>query len=801
MIKRILLFTSALMLFVFVSTAQSVKLDKANRFYENLEFIKAIPLYLEILENEEITSVKEKLANCYRLINDARGAEQWLQEVVKDGSSDDIYQLFYGQTLMENEKYAEAEYWLGQFASANPSHRQAQNLLYASQNIMDLKGRSTGCTVSVLPNTVNSEYSEMGPMFYQDGLIFSSDKDTSVLKHIHSWTGRSMYDLYTTSDNGDGSFTKAKRGKYGSVGTARFHEGPVSFSEDETTMFFTRNNFAKGQGVGRDSGGTTRLKIYESEMQNGRWVVVDSLPFNSNEYSTAHPALSDDGMKLYFSSDMPGGYGGFDLYLAERTGSGWGNPINLGPDVNTEGDEVFPYYHESGDLYFSSDGLVGCGGLDVFKVGTSGSMTTDMPRNLGSPINTPRDDFGYIVNDEGNKGYLASNRNESRVGDDDIYSVYCENYYVKGVVVDCETDNAIDGATVNLNDASAMLDGMTVGSDGTFIFEVSPDMSYTIDGMASEYISNSVNVSTVGMLPGEEIFVKVPLCPEPKCLPAGTPCDDGDPMTTNDTEDGFCNCRGSVPPPVVIEEPPVVIEDCFVSGRVYSEAGGTPITGARVTIRDNSTGYERESYSDNSGYYSFKTDAGSSYTITTSYECYYSESKTTNIGDCTVTVDLPMRPISVGDISLLHIYYDLDKAFIRPDAEPELSKLLSFLQNNPSVTVELASHTDVRGGDRYNQDLSQRRANSATAWLIERGLDPSRITAMGYGESQLVNECANGVNCSEDKHQQNRRTEFRITGGCGGTYYSNPKDGSYQADYFSSNPYSSTTTNTYSFDK
>lgn len=361
MINRILLFTAVLMLACTSAFAQTLKLDKANRYYENLEFIKAIPLYLEVLENEEISSVKEKLANCYRLINDASGAEKWLQEVVKDGKSDDIYSLFYGQTLMENEKYAEASYWLNQFSANNPSHRQARNLLYAAENIMELKGRSTGCTVTALPNSVNSEYSEMGPMFYQDGLIFSSDKDTSVLKYLHSWTGRSMYDLYTTSDNGDGSFTQAKRGKYGSVGTARFHEGPVSFTDDENTMFYTRNNFAKGAGVGRDSGGTIRLKIYEAEMQNGRWVTVDSLPFNSNEYSTAHPAVSADGMKLYFSSDMPGGYGGFDLYVSERTGSGWATPVNLGPEVNTEGDEVFPFHHGSGDLYFSSDGLVGCG--------------------------------------------------------------------------------------------------------------------------------------------------------------------------------------------------------------------------------------------------------------------------------------------------------------------------------------------------------------------------------------------------------------------------------------------------------
>ncbi len=803
MIKLRLTLLFSLMVIAFSSFGQT-KIEKADRLYENLEFVKAIPLYLDALESSDDISIKEKLANCYRLINDVSNAEDWLQEVVKSGASDDIYKLFYGQALMENEKYAEAEYWLSQFSAANPSHAQARNLLYASQNIRALKGSGSGCTVSALPDNVNSEYSEIGPAFYQDGIVFSSDRDTTVLKYVHSWTGRSFYDLYNATDNGDGSYSNAKRNKYGSVGTARFHEGPVSFSRDETTMFYTRNNFVKGQGgltgkVGRDSGGTIRLKIYEAELQNGKWVTVDSLSINSDEYSTAHPALSDDGMKLYFASDMPGGYGGMDLYVMERTGSGWGTAVNLGPDINTEGDEVFPFYHPSGDLYFSSDGLVGCGGLDIFKVATMGTGIAGKARNVGSPLNTARDDFGYILNDDGTKGYLASNRNESRVGDDDIYSTYCESYYLRGVVVDCETDNAIEGASVNLSGGGSMLDGITTGSDGSFSFEVKPGMEYMLAGSAMNYISNSVDVSTEGMSAGEDMFVKVPLCPEPQCAAAGTPCDDGNPSTTNDVEDGNCNCSGRY---VVIEQPPLPpATECFISGRVYNENTSSPVNGARIRIRDNSTGYEQVTFSDNSGYYSFKSTEGATYTVSTDADCYYAATKTTNYGDnCTVTIDFPLRPILVGEVSLLHIYYDLDKAFIRSDAEPELTKLYDLLRDNPTLTVELASHTDSRGSDSYNQDLSQRRADSARSWLISRGIDASRITSVGYGESQLVNQCANGVTCSDSEHQQNRRTEFRVTGGCAGSIQSNPSY--YTTPSYNANPYSSSTTsNVYSFDK
>jgi len=313
-------------MFSYLGFSQNAKLDKANKLYEALEFSRAIPLYLSVIENGDDTSAKEKLANSYRLINDVRGAEQWLQEVVKGDSSDDVYKLLYAMTLMETEKYAEAEYWLSQFLETNPSHRQASNLLNSCQNLESLRSNRTGCIVKQLPSTVNSSRcSEMGPAFYEDGIVFSSDCDTTVIKRKTSWSGRSFYDLYTTSDQGGESYSKRKRNKYGSVGTARFHEGPVTFNTDETKMFYTRNNYKKGVGIGKDSGGVIRLKIYEAMREGNRWVTVDSLPFNSDDYSACHPALTEDGSKLYFASDMPGGYGGFDLYYSEKAGDGWGH--------------------------------------------------------------------------------------------------------------------------------------------------------------------------------------------------------------------------------------------------------------------------------------------------------------------------------------------------------------------------------------------------------------------------------------------------------------------------------------------
>jgi len=431
------------------------------------------------------------------------------------------------------------------------------------------------------------------------------------------------------------------------------------------------------------------------------------------------------------------------------------------------------------------------GGLDIFSADVEGATVKRKPSNLGFPQNTPRDDFSYVLDDEGNKAYFSSNRNETRVGDDDIYSSYCDSFRLNGVVADCETDAAVKDATVTLIDENGevIAEGIT-GETGLFSFEIQPERAYKIKGAAIGYTSDTIKASSVGMMTGEALQVRLPLCKEKDCPPAGTPCDDGDESTINDVEDGDCNCIGTP-------------QDCFISGRIFDQVNSEPITGARITITHNETGYSRESITDETGAYSFSTEKGSSYTVTATKECYYSETKSTNIGDCVVTIDLPLRPVQVGDINLLHIYYDLNKAEIRPDAEPELSKLLTLLNDNPSLTVELAAHTDSRGSDSYNLDLSQRRAEAARDWLVENGLDESRISATGYGESQLVNNCSDGVTCSDKDHQDNRRTEFRITGGCGGTIYSN--DGttnpSAKDPYGDVNPYGSGTNNTYQFDK
>jgi outer membrane protein OmpA-like peptidoglycan-associated protein len=378
------------------------------------------------------------------------------------------------------------------------------------------------------------------------------------------------------------------------------------------------------------------------------------MPFNSDKYSTGHPSLTIDGSTMYFISDMPGGYGGTDIYVVYKSGNGWGKPINLGYTINTTTDEMFPFIASDGTLYFSSDGLPGLGGLDVFKSTKNGTEWTK-PENLHAPINSNNDDFAFTIDAKRNQGYLSSNRSGGK-GNDDIYAFVPAkapqvNCLLKGKITERNTNTPIADATVKLISMSnGMEQSVVTGSDGVYIFDLNPESNYTIYATKKGYFTEVKTLSTIGK-----------------------------------------NCSSPLEQNLQIDLSISKIPD----GPIKIIAG----------------------QDDNSG--------------------------------------LPLPKIN-------HIYYDFDKADIRPDAQMELDKIVTFMKDNPDMIIELGSHTDSRGKADYNLDLSQRRAASAVAYIVSQGIEQDRISAKGYGESTLVNKCKDGVTCTETEHQQNRRTEFLI---------------------------------------
>jgi outer membrane protein OmpA-like peptidoglycan-associated protein len=739
-----------------IGLAQKVKLQRANVEFEDYNYNSAIQLYLEILDKADVVEAKIKLAESYRKINNMGEAEFWYGQVVHLPEAKPIYYLYYGKALQANGKCDLAKPWFEKYSAEEPDDLRGQllaNTCDREELEKMIKSRKDFYNVRKLP--FNTFFDDFGPTFYKGGLVFSSERDnTGPTSRIHQWTGHPFLDLfYTNVDTTDAEALEFKYDKnpekYSSRLNTKYHDGPICYSRDEKKVFFTRNNLDERNRVGKDDEGTIRLKVFTAELdRDEEWQNIQGLPFNSDEYSVAHPSMDIDGKTLYFSSDMPGGFGGMDLYYTIYEDGTWSPPRNLGPRINTEGHEVFPYVHSSGRLYFSSDGHVGLGMLDIYYIDNNNGVWGP-PMNIGFPVNTSSDDFSLILNEEETFGYFSSNR-EGGVGGDDIYSFKYSVVKVEVLVYDENTNEPIENANV-IDDCSGL--ELYTGSNGRVMIELPLNKCCTFTASKETYTDNALESCTHDYKASTKVFVKIPL---------------NKPL------------------------------DFAIEGLVYDSETGEPLANSTVSLMPDCGGDKVEFETDASGRYRFILDRACCYSLKAAHEGYFAVS--TDKPYCTKGLrksetfvhDFPLQrfvdpnvvpgPPEVinGEIPcegigrsfvIKHIYYDFDKAYIREDAEAPLAQLIKILVDNDDLVVEIGSHTDARGTDRYNIRLSARRAESVVKYLINQGIDPNRLQAKGYGETQPTNDCVDEIPCTEEQHQRNRRTEFRVVGKIDGTRY------------------------------
>lgn len=395
-----------------VAYGQKADLKEANEHYEQFAFPKAIELYLKVLEKDRNHPVAlERLADCYRLTSNTLKAEFWYKKAVKANPDKPILKLYYGQTLMSNKKYDEALVVFEDFKKALPHDKRGYNFTDYCQNINEYMRDSSMFRVNLMP--FNTKYSEFSPAYFKDGIVITSGRPDGIIDAKSEWTGESRTDMYFVKETKPGTWGDIK--KIDGKTESRYDEGPASFDARSTTMFFTRN-----LGKSKAGNGTAHLGIFQAVWNGSEWTNSKEMPFNNDKYSVGHPSVSSDGKKLYFTSDMAGGYGGKDIYVSELYNGVWSAPENLGPNVNTEGDEMFPFIHLDGTLYFASNGWGGFGGLDIFSAQPGGEDWLVL--NVGYPINSPRDDFGLILNTAKSEGFISSNRQGGK-GSDDIYKL------------------------------------------------------------------------------------------------------------------------------------------------------------------------------------------------------------------------------------------------------------------------------------------------------------------------------------------------------------------------------------------
>ena len=619
-------------------------------------------------------------------------------------------------------------------------------------------------------NELNSGELDYSAVPYRNGVVFTSTRERSTLFGCSSdFTNGHYSDLYYAEKDAEGNF-RTPQFLQGDV-NAKYHDGTATFSSDQTRMIFSRNN-----RKGTNAWGNIDLKIYESHLKNGVWGEAKELPFNSDDFATCHPSIIPSGKWLYFSSNRPGGYGGMDIYVAERKNDGsWGEPINLGSKVNSSGNELFPFISPEGVLYWSSNGLGGMGGLDVFSIPISNGEEA-IRYHLSEPINSNYDDFAFTTNFQGTEGYLTSDR-EGGAGKDDLYSwrfLGAKPKMTPICVVDENTGERISDAYLQLNPLKQPTRGQgnTVEKNGVNYLQVE---ATNVGG--KEYLvlvpfeDEKAELSNSGQGLKKSCGIRHPIIP-------------GRLYEITVDKQGYIPLRKTVTAEEILSMGEYLIPikntpPMAMRGEVKDKNNDDPIPLADVKVVNSCTGEKKEIITNRRGEFTFPMDCNCDYEITASkgayqedYEIVYSYDIQCEKDQTSILLYLekdkfapnPEPTFEVGAVIRLDkLYYDYDKFFIRSDAAVELDKVVSYMKKYPSLEIELGSHTDARGSDEYNRVLSQNRAQSAVDYIISRGISSKRITAAGYGESKLVNHCLNGIDCSDYFHQQNRRTEITVT--------------------------------------
>ncbi|WP_338873250.1 carboxypeptidase regulatory-like domain-containing protein [Spirosoma sp. SC4-14] len=783
-------------------------LRQADRLLNYKAYGRAIDAYLQILDEQgdqltaiQKAAVQRQLAQAYRSVGDGVKAERYYREALVNNPDEDPQQaLLFAQTLAGNGKFQEAQKQYERYLQVRDKAVASTPIAVPDDNTPALGNRKETIRYRLEYLSLNSKGEEFSPAFYKEGLVYvAGKKGGSAIEATGNGGGAGYLDLFYVPNrnnlkvssiiNADGSISKPANehikterrlgsdeytrptandsrtvpGFYEGIAiteglgyeakpagatqrfskalNTKYHEGPATFSHDGNRIFFTRNNYNEGKSK-KSAEGINKLKIYTARQDNGTWGDVEELPFNSDEYSVGHPSLSRDEQLLYFVSDMPGGLGGTDIYVSRYLNGQWGRPVNLGPTVNTKGNELFPFIDDANNLYFSSDGRGGLGGLDIFYAPLSNGLTARSIEHLDAPINSREDDFGLITDASRRAGYFSSNRQD---GSDDIYrfiresSLYgCRDLTIR--LYDSSTDMPLDSVDIVVKSKAEGRPDQTITTDQNGLVRIclEANNAFTFQASRDGYINSTVGFTTRAL-----------------------------------TDDQPSRLEISMMKPTVIMDtiperpaPATALTRSRIRGIVKSERDGKPIEGVTVRLRNECNRSQREYVTGPDGRYSFDLDPGCDYTLVASKPEFGTNTnriKRLPKKEKPKELSADLRMLSVGDvITIDNIYYDLDRYSLRPDASRELDRLVATMRKYPSLVIEIRSHTDSRGDATHNKILSTERAKAVANYLNSKGISRKRMVAIGMGETQLVNNCTDGVICTEAEHQRNRRTEFKV---------------------------------------
>lgn len=742
---QILLFSSQI-------TAQNKQLDKANKRYQIKKYAEAIPLYEAGLKKNPNLSAKVRLAYCYRINNNIEKAVNLYSEVVLHKRAKPITWYYYGEALMSQGKYTDAKVWLEKYTEKKPGDPKGWNLIESIDKLQTIQPYYI--VENVKPFEHNSESDDSAPIFFRDGIAFSSDRRTGakIMKRKSSFTGRDFLSIYLSKSDGSGAY-KAPSQISRRINDLNKNTGTIALSPDGTMVVFSRNSDVSNRK------NQYNLMLYRADVtKDGRFKNVKLMEFCNNNSNHMHPTFSPDGKTIFFTSDKSG-VGGTDIFYSTLGEKGWSRARNLDEPINTTANEGFPFMSADGKLFFCSKGHTSYGGFDIFVSEQDARGHWTEPSNIGSPINSPADDISIFLSEDLTKGMFASSREG---GDDDIYFFDIAGLYERtnndlitdnntpadNSVVESEEDIIVIESTpewtneetekalteLNIKDPSSS-SGHPTSIDRSMVntptFDLSMENANTID----HSFTKKTNEDTAPVHESSEALLEE--LNEMKTSSENTIVEKSKDETKEKEILPFSSEESSNRP-IRTEETPIELafED-EIQEEISSEGSNSNFQEGLASIDSQ------------------MTDASSS-TIE-------NEDDLVDANIMELREFLTIRSPQDEAIFILEkIKFEPKEYTITSNSTHRLDQLVRLMNEFPDIKIEVNAHTSSQGDDRENMVFSIKRATAVAGYLIRRGIGTDRVKVMGYGETQLLNHCANGVNCPPEDHAINQRIELKV---------------------------------------
>lgn len=804
------LFT-AMMVASIAVPAQGNDPGKITRLQDTRLWEKEIPAYQKVLSNGKSPAVMEKLADCYRMTGDLEQAEVWYRNALSSGNQNSTCRLNFAKVLQGNGKYQEAKSQFKLYEEITGQYEVGEKYIASCEMAMKVKDDQNRYQIRPMTQ-LNTASSDIIAINGKDEIVFATRgkrKDIGTPSKGHRST--SDYDFYRATKRTDGAITGIQSMK-GGINSDGDDVSAVKMPGSDLILF-TRADESVGskKTVGdKQTNPATDVNILGARAKGKKVGEVESLPFNlADGHHNFHPAIHPTGDVIVFASDRPGGYGGVDLYMVKREGNKWSKPQNLGAEVNSEGDELFPTFNKEGNLFFASDGHIGYGGLDLYTADYRDSKWQHST-NMGTGINSSKDDFAIVWDPATSSGYFTSNRNAAT--GDDIYS-FNRTPGITGQIFDGMSREPLAGSIVRLRDVNGNEKIIITDGMGQFSEPCKPNSGYILtvdapgfhswrDTFWTKNIPQGRDVSMDVFLEVEQVFE---LTGRVTDLQTGAALGDAQVeivqagkvqkvlSATKDSADYRLRLQPGQDYTLIFRQkdyiprilnlslqnfrgvetrerdvPMVKGDFVLLQGQVVHKETSQPLQRAAVVIIDNRTQEVVDStmsLSNGSFTAAVPWDSLANYSIIGSKGGFLSTSlhlERRESQDMKVVIGLDEASFGL-DHSHKVIYYEYNKTNLDLLSKKDLNEIYVFLMENPAAKLEIRSHTDSRGTKQYNLELSRRRSDAVIKYIqARRQIPDERFISWGFGEEYLLNECVDGKPCSEEEHAKNRRTDIKI---------------------------------------